>query len=134
MPVPIGLNHVAMSVADGTLTDTYRADVLRFYGEVLGWREIESLRLADRITFAVGRHTYLNLRERPDPMVCSGYEHLGIVVESGEVVDELWATLDARRSTVDGLHLEELGAGTDGFRSFRFRYRLPMAIEVQYFP
>jgi hypothetical protein len=131
MVVPTGLSHVAMSVPTGTLTDAYRADVLEFYGSLLGWREIESLRLPDRLTLSVGRHSYLNLRERPDPMVCSGYEHFGIVVASAEEAERIWNVLD---SDPHDVRLEPLDKGEDGFRSFRFRYLLPMTVEVQFFP
>ena len=31
MAVPTGLNHVAMSVLPGTLTDEWRAELLEFY-------------------------------------------------------------------------------------------------------
>jgi hypothetical protein len=131
MPVPTGLNHVAMAVPAGTLTDDYRAELLDFYGDTMGWHEIESLRLPDRLTFSVGRHTYLNIRERVEPTICSGYEHFGIVVESSEHADELWSRLS--RETRD-VNLEPMQRGEDGFRSFRFRYLLPLAVEVQYFP
>jgi catechol 2,3-dioxygenase-like lactoylglutathione lyase family enzyme len=131
MPMPIGLSHVAMSVPSGTLTDEYRAEVVEFYGGLLGWHEIDSLRLPDRMTLSVGRHTYVNIRERPEVMVCHGYEHLGIVVESPAEVERLWGVLDADAREVN---LEPLGAGKDAYRSFRFRYLLPLAIEVQFFP
>ena len=52
---PTGLNHVAMSVAEGTLTDDFRNDLLEFYGGLFAWTEIESLRLPDRLTISVGR-------------------------------------------------------------------------------
>ena len=131
MALPIGLNHVAMSVSVGTLTDSYRAELLAFYGVVFSWSEIESLRLPDRLTLSVGEHRYINLRERSDPMACSGYEHVGIVVASTDEAERLWNLLD--RETRD-VNLEPLVVGDDGFRSFRFRYLLPLAIEVQYFP
>src|SRR3954454_1836383 len=60
------LSHVAMSVPPGTLTDAYRKEVLDFYGELFDWREMEELRLPDRLTLAVGSHFYVNLRERPN--------------------------------------------------------------------
>ena len=41
MAVPTGLNHVAMSVLPGTLTDKWRAELLEFYSALLGWREID---------------------------------------------------------------------------------------------
>jgi hypothetical protein len=131
MSVPTGLNHVAMSVPSGTLVDRFRAELLEFYGSLFGWSEIESLRLPDRLTVSIGRHCYLNVRERPDPMVCSGYEHIGIVVASTEEAERLWKLLNTDSRDVN---LEPLATGDDGFRSFRFRYLLPLTVEVQFFP
>jgi hypothetical protein len=131
MPVPTGLNHVAMSVPPGTLTDEYRAELLQFYGDAFGWKEMESLRLPDRLTLSVGGHTYVNLRERDEPMACSGYEHFGIVVGSSAQADDLWSRLAIETRDVN---LEPIQQRDDGFRSFRFRYLLPLAVEVHYFP
>jgi hypothetical protein len=55
-----------MSVPPGTLTDEHRAALREFYGRVFEWREIESLRLPDRLTFSVGGSCHLNMRERPE--------------------------------------------------------------------
>lgn len=131
MAVRTGLNHVAMSVASGTLTDEWRAELLEFYGSLFGWREIESLRLPDRLTILVDKRTYVNIRERTEPMICSGYEHFGVVVASGAEVDDIWSRLDA--SPLD-LELEPLNIDDAGFRSLRFRYMLPLAVEVQFLP
>jgi hypothetical protein len=130
MAVPTGLNHVAMSVPEGTLTDDYRTELLDFYGGLFGWREIESLRRPDRLTISVGTHTYVNVRERADPMVCFGYEHFGIVVASAEDVERLWRLLDADQRAV---HPEPLSGDDRGLTTFRFRYLLPLAVEVQAF-
>ena len=129
MAVPTGLNHVAMSVAPGTLTAAWRAELLGFYGAVLGWSEVESLRLPDRLTISVGRYSYVNVRERSEPMICSGYEHLGIVVASSDDAREIWRRLDEHPSEVS---LEPFDTD-QGFGGFRFRYMLPLAVEVQYF-
>jgi len=120
-----------MSVASGTLTDEWRAELLEFYGSLFGWREIESLRLPDRLTILVGQRTYVNIRERTEPMICSGYEHFGVVVASGAEVDDIWSRLDA--SPLD-LELEPLNIDDGGFRSLRFRFMLPLAVEVQFLP
>ena len=130
MAVPTGLNHVAMSVAAGTLTTDWRAELLEFYGAVLGWSEIESLSLPDRLTISVGRHSYVNVRERSVPMTCSGYEHLGIVVPSSKEAQAIWNRLDAHPRDVS---LGPLTIDPAGFGSFRFRYMLPLAVEVQSF-
>ena len=130
MAVPTGLSHVAMSVPAGTLTDDYRTELLEFYGPLLGWREMESLRRPDRLTISVGAHTYLNVRERSDAMVCFGYEHFGIAVESPEEAERLWRVLDADSRDVN---LEPLSRDDRGLTTFRFRYLLPLAVEVQAF-
>ena len=129
MPPNSRLTHVAMSVPEGTLTDAYRAQLLEFYGQILDWREIESLRLPDRLTIAVGPSSYVNLRERPESMVTHGYEHFGVLVRSAEELRALWATLDAEPD----VELEPLSTSDAGEGSFRFRYLLPMAVEAQFY-
>jgi hypothetical protein len=130
MPSSSGLTHVAMSVPEGTLTDAYRVRLLEFYGRILDWREMESLRLPDRMTVAVGPSSYINIRERPDSMVTHGYEHFGVLVRSAEDLQQLWADLAHED---DDVQLEPLSASDDGEGSFRFRYLLPMAVEAQYY-
>src|SRR6266508_4720512 len=106
MPLSSGLSHVAMSVPEGTLTEEYRARLL------------------------VGSSSYINIRERPDSMVSHGYEHFGILVRSAEVFQQLWA--DLANEQVD-VQLEPLSTNDEGEGSFRFRYLLPMAVEVQFY-
>ena len=129
MPSSSGLTHIAMSVPEGTLTDEYRVGLLEFYGRVLGWREIESLRLPDRMIIAVGRSSYVNLREREDSMVTHGYEHFGVLLRSAEELRQLWAELDRE----DDVELAPLSPNDAGEGSFRFRYLLPMAVEAQFY-
>jgi hypothetical protein len=126
------LSHVAMSVPSGTLTDEFRARLVDFYGRILGWYEIESLRLPDRLTLALGAPlNYVNVRERPDVMVCTGYEHFGVMVGSAEEFRRIWDSLSAEPGDVE---LEPFPDRADGGGSFRFRHLLPMAVEVQFFP
>jgi len=131
VPKSQGLNHVAMSVPRGTLSDEYVANVCDFYGEHLGWQVIDAYRQEDRLTLAVGGRTYVNIRERDDVMVCHGYEHFGITMASQDDIEQLWHNLreDDRAEDVG-----ELDETADGFRVFRFRYLLPLTVEVQYFP
>jgi hypothetical protein len=119
-----------MSVPEGTLTDGYRARLLEFYGRTLGWREMESLRLPDRLTVAVGPSSYINIREQPESMVTHGYEHFGVLVRSAEDLQRLWADL---ANEEDDVQLEPLSTNDDGEGSFRFRYLLPMAVEAQFY-
>jgi hypothetical protein len=120
-----------MSVPSGTLTDEYRAALSEFYGRHFGWREIESLRQADRLTMSVGGRTYVNIRERSESATYHGYEHFGLLVESPDDVDRIW---DSLASDDRDVHLEPLSRGDEGYRSFRFRYLMPLAVEVQFIP
>jgi hypothetical protein len=125
----VGLSHVAMSVGPGTLTEQFRVDVLSFYGDLFGWREMESLRLDDRMTIAVGGATYVNVRERADAMTCSGYEHFGVVMPTPESVEAVWNQLNDR-----GIEVSAVQRGDDGYRSCKFQHLLPLSVEVQHFP
>jgi hypothetical protein len=120
-----------MSVPRGTLTEDFRDELLTFYAAHFGWSEIESLRLPDRLTIAVGGGTYVNVRERDEPMVCDGYEHFGLLLRSPDDVEDVWTTLSRECPEV---HLEPLDRREDDFRSFRFRYLLPLTVEVQFLP
>ena len=130
MPRSLGLSHVAMSVPEGTLTDEYRARLLEFYGRMLGWREMELLRLPDRLAVAVGPSSYINIREQSDSMVSHGYEHFGVLVRSAADFQRLWADLANEQVEVQ---LEPLSTNDKGEGSFRFRYLLPMAVEPQFY-
>ncbi len=68
MDVPTGLNHVAVSVAAGTLTAEWRTELLEFYG--LSSAGARSSRSAFPIS--VSPSGYVHLRERSEPMVFSG--------------------------------------------------------------
>ncbi len=125
------LSHVAMSVPPGTLTDAYRKEVLDFYGALLGWREMEALRLPDRLTIAVGRGCYVNVRERDDAMSATGYEHFGVLVRSADDLDHVVHELRTKHPQIT-LPPESTTEG--GFRTIRFQHLLPLAVEVQYFP
>ena len=119
-----------MSVPEGALTDEYRARLLEFYGRLLGWHEMESLRRPGRLTLAVGRSSYVSIRERPDSMVSHGYEHFGVLVRSAEDLQQLWAELANEK---DDVQLEALSTSDAGEGEFRFRYLLPMAVEAQFY-
>ena len=124
-----GLTHVAMSVPVGTLTPEFRTQLLAFYGGVFGWRELEALSNAERMTIAVGAGAYLNVREHAQPLPVPAYEHFGVLVGSADDVHELHDEVERLGAAPDPV--EE---PVDGHPTFRFEHLLPMAIEVQFIP
>ena len=129
MPRSHALSHVAISVPPGTLTDGYRARVLEFYGSILGWSEIEGLRLPDRMTIAVGKDCYINLRERDDAATYRGYDHFGVLIGSEDELRQLW---DDLRDNHPEVTLRAISEG-EGALTFRLQHLIPVAVEVQYF-
>lgn len=120
-----------MGVPPGALSDEYRTEVQEFFGRLFGWKEIEALRLADRLTLAIGGRCYVNLREIPDSMTTAGYEHFGVLVESVDELERIWRELDAGEQSVELTPISDNGGGV---RTFRFRHLLPLSVEVQFFP
>lgn len=119
-----------MSVPRGTLTPEFRAELLAFYAELFGWRELKSLSNSERLTIAIGPAAYINVRERGAAMATSGaYEHFGVLVTSAEEVTALRAK--AKRLGAAAGPVEE---PVDGHPTFRLEHLLPMAIEVQFIP
>ena len=131
MAVTQGLTHIAVSVPTGTLTAAWRSDFDDLYGKVFGWTEIDNGDRPGRFTVAIGRGCYLNVREREQPMICTEYEHFGMLVESGDDVERLWARLD---TAFDDIELGDVDRRQDGTCTFRFHHLLPMTMEIQYFP
>lgn len=123
------LSHVAMSVPPGTLTDEWRKQVLDFYGELFGWKEMDRFRLPDRMTISVGS-TYINVREREDAPTYSGYEHFGVLFSSPDAVRAIWKRASEHEADIT---LEPLNDASDDYLSFRLRYLLPLTIEAQFF-
>ena len=121
------LTHVAMSVPIGSLTAERRAQILSFYGDAFGWREMEGISNNERLAMWIGRGCYINVRERTD-YADIRYEHFGVLVESADAVRELWT-----RVTELGAHPEPLNAEAS-VPMFKFQHLLPMAIEVQFIP
>jgi len=124
------LSHVAMSVTPATMTEEWRAQVLDFYGEVFGWKEMDEFRLPDRLTISVGS-TYINVRARDDAPAYSGYEHFGVAFQSADELRKAWD--DASKHAAQP-ELEPLQDAGRGYLSFRLHYLLPLTIEAQFIP
>ena len=129
-------SHVAVTVPRDYFDVTERADLLPFYDEVFGWVENKDPSIEGERIFlrAPTDRQYLTLRASDEPMRTSGYEHLGIWVESAAELRQLYerARDYARRdhrvelSDMKTLYGERL-------QTFRVRYQLPLTLEVPHF-
>jgi len=130
------LSHVAMSVPRARYTPAWLAELARFYREVLGWTVDDTLSIeGERLLMWIpGSNQYLNVRAADVPMQTTGYEHLGIYVDTVDRVFECFAAVRQHASDSAELELDESVQTLYGgsLTTFRFRYLMPLAIEIQH--
>ena len=127
--------HLAMSIPRASFTEAYVSDVLRFYQTAFGWMEIPELRVdGERLTIHTSSRQYINIRASMEPMVTSGYEHLGFAVGSDEEFRTLHGNLTQMATDDERVELSPIGFTDLGnVYSFRVAFLLPVALEIQYF-
>jgi len=128
-------SHVAVTVGADQLDGATRAELLQFYREVFGWSENPSLAIPRQRLFlrAPSDTQYITIRSSESPMRTSGYEHLGLLVESETELRAIHQRAAALASQLPDLELQPIQTEYgDVLLTFRLRFRLPLAIEVQY--
>ena len=97
-----------------------RAELLSFYDEVFGWVENEGMSIEGERIFlrAPTDRQYVTLRASDAPMHTSGYEHLGVWVESLEQLQQLHGRARERAERDDRvvLSIEDVERNERGFQ------------------
>jgi hypothetical protein len=130
-------NHVAMSLPADLLGEEARADVSRFFDEVLGFTEIPNMTIdRHRLIFScVHWDQFIFLIAEDDPMRCPRLDHYGFAVNSLADLQAIQARAEAFREKDDRLDLIDLHVDDQGpvrIHSLYVRYLLPMMCEVQW--
>lgn len=131
-------NHVAMSVPAGLLGEEGRRDIVDFYGEVFGWKELptETVDGQKLILSAYSYDQFVFLIAENEPMKAPRLDHFGMGVGSLEELDDFYQRAVAYRerdSRVDIIDRQvEHHPGLD-LTSFYVGFLLPMMVEVQHF-
>lgn len=132
------LNHVAMSVAKELLEAPAQAELLEFYGEVMGWTAMPTMGKPGELLVlrAHSNEQFIFLAGSTTPMTCPSRDHFGLSVSDPGTLYALhdralaYQKRDARVEivppTVEDYKVLAL-------HSFYLRYRLPMMIELQCF-
>lgn len=131
------MNHVAMSVPSAALQGDERADLIRFFAEVLGFEELPTMTVdGHRLVFScVHWDQFIFLIAEDEPMSCPRMDHYGFSVGT---MDELVAARDRAVAFRDGdprMELMDLSADDQGvvvIHSLYVRYLLPMTVELQF--
>ena len=130
-------NHVAMSVPADLLDEQGRADICRFWGEVMGFDEMPTMTVDRRrlILSCVHWDQFIFLIAEDDPMRCPRMDHFGFAVGN---LDELVGLRDrtvAFREHDDRVDLVDLAVDDQGvikIHSIYVKYLLPMMCEFQW--
>ena len=102
-------NHVAMSVPADLLDEQHRTDIVRFYDEVFGFKELPT-ETEDRKKLVLSVHTYeqfVFLIADDQPMACPRLDHYGISVDTEAELDDMLARARAFEAHDDRVDIVE---------------------------
>jgi hypothetical protein len=130
----VRFNHMELTFARGALDDAARADIDAFYGGVLGWRsspyelfgQLGQLLVPDDGQFIL-------LMEVDDPIHSPSYDHLGLLMDARDEVDELLENchrFQEKDDRVQLLELEDIVTPRVTQHAFYVRYILPIWFDV----
>jgi len=128
-------NHMELTFPQGTLTEEFRADVDAFYGSVFGWQTHETEVVGQRCHILLPDDgQFILLAESDKPLSSPGYDHLGLLQDTREEVDDLldackrYAEKDER---VRIKEYEDLVYPGLTVHAFYVKYLLPIFFDVQ---
>ena len=129
-------NHMELTFPEGTLTQELRDDVDAFYGDVFGWSFLDTEVIGQLCHLCqVGDNgDFILLAESDKPMSSPGYDHLGILLDTREEVDEKLARCKAWQAKDDRVQIKEykdLVTPTLTVHAFYVRHLLPIWFDVQ---
>ena len=131
------MNHVALSVLAEQLDEAGRADLCRYFREVLGFQELDVMTEdRKRLVFScVHWEQFIYLIAEDEPMRAPRLDHYGFSVASRDELDGVWERAKAFRETdprVDIIDPSVDDREVVKIHSTYLGYLLPMMIEIQY--
>ena len=135
-------NHMELTFPRGTLDAARRTEIDAFYGDVFGWRGIDTevvgqlthILLMDAVDNPNPRGDFILLAESGKPMESPGYDHLGLLHGTREEVDKLLAQCKDWQQRDDRVQIKEyddLVTGDLVTQAFYVKYLLPIYFDVQ---
>lgn len=130
-------NHVAMSVPADSLAAEGRADLCRFFDEVLGFEEMPTMTIERRRMIMSCGHwdQFIFIIAEDDPMKCPKMDHYGFAVGSLAELEQIQKRAEEFRDKDDRMELIDLHVDDQGpvkVHSLYVKYLLPMMCEIQW--
>ena len=134
--MPARFNHMELTLPIGEL-EAHRQEIKDFYADLLGWDSLDVPILGQTgLLLRTDPETsqFLLLTEQKVHIQCPGYDHLGLIFDTREEVDELlenakkWQERDER---VQIKEYEDLVTGGVTTHAFYVRHLLPIWLDIQ---
>ena len=136
--MPMRLNHMELTFAEGTLTKELKQQITDFYRELFGWNTLD-LAIMDQNALLLmldeDVSQFILLAESPKPMQSPGYDHLGLLIDSREEVDALLEKAKSMQAVISEIQIKEYDDMVEGgtiVHSFYVRHLLPIWFDVQH--
>jgi hypothetical protein len=127
-------NHMELTFGRGALDAEMRADIDRFYGDVLNWRcnPYELFGQTGHI-LVPDEGQFILLMEVDEPIHSPSYDHLGLLLETRQEVDDVLEACQRYQEKDDRLQLklfDDIVTPRVTQRAFYVRYLLPIWFDV----
>jgi len=128
-------NHMELTFARGTLSDEFREEVDAFYCSVFGWSATDAEVVGQLCHILLpDADQFLLLAESDKPMSSPGYDHLGLLQDTREEVDDLLDACKRYQEKDDRVQIQEyedLVYPGLTVHAFYVKYLLPIYFDVQ---
>ena len=128
-------NHVELTFPVGTLTTTFREEIDAFYSSVFGWRALDTDVVGQSCHLLLpDADQFILLAESSKPMSSPGYDHLGLLQDTREEVDDLLIVCQRYAEKDDRVTIqryEDLVYPHLTIHAFYVKYLLPIYFDVQ---
>jgi hypothetical protein len=131
----VRFNHMELTVPRGALDDAMRADLAAFYGGVLGWETMDvEIVGGTQLLMRPDEGQFILVAESDKPLRSPGYDHLGLLCETRQEVDDLLAECRRWQEKDDRLRLktyDDLDTGDLVVHAFYVKHLLPLWFDIQ---
>jgi hypothetical protein len=128
-------NHMEMTFPVGTLTQEFREEIDAFYGSVFGWTALDTEVVGQSCHLLLpDPDQFILLAESEKPMSSPGYDHLGLLQDSREEVDDLLVACERYAEKDDRVKIKrykDLEYPGVTVHAFYVKYLLPIFFDVQ---
>lgn len=131
----VRFNHLELTVAPGTLDDTFRKEIRGFYGDVMGWMVSDVEILGGlQVLLRPDEGQFILVAESPKFLRSPGYDHLGLLCDDRASVDLVLGDCEAFQANDDRMLIkryDDLVTGSTTVHAFYFKFLLPIWFDVQ---